>query len=283
MDELRRARKPRLDLLDAALDWCAEAGLSVIVDLHIIRSHYFNDKETPRLFTDEREAARLVELWEKLSAHLRSRSTDLLAYELLNEPVAPEAADWNRVATPLFERLRALESQRTILLGSNFFNSISTLKDLAVPAADPHCILTFHYYHPMMVTHYRASWFHMAFYDGPIRYPGLPAPEEAVRALPAEQRAIAERWNEPYDATGIEADLREAVAVRERAGYPLYCGEFGCYHAIPLETRLVAWYRDIIALFRAHDIGWSNWDYRGGFGLVTGDGDDTGIAAALLA
>ena len=38
-------------LLDAALDWCAENRLRAIVDLHILRSHHFNEGEQP-LWTD---------------------------------------------------------------------------------------------------------------------------------------------------------------------------------------------------------------------------------------
>ena len=34
-------------LLGRAVDWCAKAGLRVVVDLHILRSHYFNAKEKP--------------------------------------------------------------------------------------------------------------------------------------------------------------------------------------------------------------------------------------------
>jgi len=49
----------------------------------------------------------------------------------------------------------------------------------------------------------------------------------------------------------------------------------------PQPIRL-AWYRDIIQTFDEVDIAWANWDYKGSFGVVTVDGRDTGIAAALL-
>ncbi len=35
------------ELLESALDWCEDAGLRAIVDLHILRTHYFLDKTDP--------------------------------------------------------------------------------------------------------------------------------------------------------------------------------------------------------------------------------------------
>src|SRR5512143_3659430 len=34
-------------LLDAALDWCEQYGMRTVVDVHILRSHYFNDQGVP--------------------------------------------------------------------------------------------------------------------------------------------------------------------------------------------------------------------------------------------
>ncbi len=133
----------------------------------------------------------------------------------------------------------------------------------------------------MLVTHYTARWFRTAAYTGPINYPGLPAPEEAVRELPEPLRTEVQKLNEPFDAGRMAASLSAPLAVRERTGCPLYCGEFGCYQAAPQPVRL-AWYRDLIAVFRSEGIGWANWDYKGNFGLIDQSGGDTGIAAALL-
>lgn len=44
-DESGHRRREAFDLLDSAIQWCRELGLKVIVDLHILRSHYFNDPD----------------------------------------------------------------------------------------------------------------------------------------------------------------------------------------------------------------------------------------------
>lgn len=282
-DEGGGAHAEAFDLLENALDWSEEAGLRVIVDLHILRSHYFNDKTgVPALFTDPAQEAYFCDLWRDLSGRLGTRATDQVAYELLNEAVARDPEDWNRVARTAFDAVRELEPERTIVLGSNWFNQHHTFEQLAVPD-DKRQILTFHYYYPMLVTHYLAYWWDGGVYTGPIQYPGRPIPDDALDlgGLPEVVQQNLEEWNRPYDRAQMVADWAQPFAVRERTGLPLYCGEFGVYDKVPQAIRL-AWYRDIIQAFDENDIAWGNWDYKGSFGVVTVDGEDTGIAAALL-
>jgi endoglucanase len=269
------------DLLNQALDWADKAGLRVVVDLHILRSHYFNDRGEPALFTDPAELEKLINLWRDLSAFMRARSTDKVAYEMLNESVAHDPQDWNRVAGQVFRVLRELEPKRTIVLGSNQWNQVQTYPDLVVPD-DPDLILTFHYYNPMFVTHYRAGWTDYRVYPGPIQYPGQPVPEryqdELRRLFPD-----ADKRNLHFDREVIKQHIMIAAEVAQRTGHPLYCGEFGVYQAVPLDIKL-RWYRDIISVFDELGIAWANWDYRGGFGIVESyDGKtETGIRAALM-
>ncbi|MBE2222135.1 MAG: cellulase family glycosylhydrolase, partial [Anaerolineae bacterium] len=180
-----RSDNEAFDLLNQALDWCEGAGLRAIIDLHILRSHHFLD-DAPALYREPAAQAHFVSLWRDLSAVFNGRSSDLVAYELLNEAVAPDPEDWNKVAHMAFNAVRALEPTRTIVLGSNHFCMAKTFADLAVPD-DENCILTFHYYDPMLITHYTAQWWAKgAAYDGPVQYPGQPIPDEAWAALPPD-------------------------------------------------------------------------------------------------
>ena len=147
---------------------------------------------------------------------------------------------------------------------------------------DPRLILTYHYYYPMLITHHQAMWCDSGFYDGPIHYPGVPVAPEDLAALDEAQRAQwMDEWNVPFDRSQMVADLAQPLAVRQRTGLPLYCGEFGCYVQTPQPIRL-AWYADMMATFKQFDIAWANWDYKGSFGIVTVDGRDTGLAEVLL-
>ena len=68
-----------------------------------------------------------------LSGALAGRPMDMVAYELLNEPVAPDPADWNRVALGALAAVREREPERTVVLGSNQFQSCDTFDRLEVP------------------------------------------------------------------------------------------------------------------------------------------------------
>jgi endoglucanase len=272
--------KEAFDLLDAALDWCKEATLRAVVDLHILRTHYFITAEEPRLFTDPAEEKRFAGLWTDLSAHLRRRPNDGVAYELMNEAVATDPADWNRVARAAYGAIRRAEKERTIVLGSNRWNSASTFHALEVPEADPHIILTFHYYHPMLITHYRASWVPLGKYEGPVHYPGQPIPPHDWEKLPADMKQLLADQNTFYNAGVMERDLAAPLAVRKRTHLALYCGEFGVVKHTPDPVRK-AWYRDFRSVLSKHGIAWANWDYKGSFALFD-QGKPTVVVEAML-
>jgi endoglucanase len=275
------AREPRaFELMHAAVDWCSAAGLKVIVDLHILRTHYFLPKEEPKLFTDPAEALRFANLWRQLSEQLSRYPVEMVAYELMNEAVATNPEDWNRVARAAFEAIRGLEPRRTIVLGSNRWNQAATFDQLWI-SDDREQILTFHFYNPMLVTHYRASWTDCGQYTGPIQYPGLQVTPDALEGLDPKVRQIVDRNNRPYDRPTMLRDMAKPLTARQRTGLPLYCGEFGAINLAPQDIRH-RWYRDIISVFNEQGIAWANWDYKGGFGLVDREGRSTGIAEVML-
>jgi endoglucanase len=282
-DEAGNADAEAFDLLDQALDWCESAGLKAVVDLHLLRTHHFLDTEDPPLYTDPREEERFANLWRQLSGRLARRPEDQVAYELLNEAVARDPEDWNRVAMSAYQAIREREPDRTIVLGSNWFNQHHTFLKLRVPE-DDHTLLTFHYYYPMFVTHYTASWWAVGgSYTGPVHYPGKPIADADLAAMDPElRRAVEENdWNRAFGRDAIVEDLQQPLAVKERTGLPLYCGEFGCFDRTPNALR-VAWFRDILAVFDEYDIAWANWDYKGSFGIVDHEGNKTAIADVLL-
>jgi endoglucanase len=280
-DEAGHRDREAFDLLDAALDWCKEANLRAIIDLHILRTHYFITETEPRLFTDPAEADRFAGLWRDLSAHLRRRETAWVAYELLNEPVATDPADWNRVARAAYDAVRADEPQRVIVLGSNRWNSTSTFPHLDVPAGDPRLLLTFHFYNPMLITHYRAPWTPVGRYEGPVHYPGQPIKPEDWGGLAPDLKALLGAQNVFYNGSVMERDLAPALAVQRRTHLVLYCGEFGVHHAAPDPVR-IAWYRDFRGVLARHGIAWANWDYKGSFGLFDAKGNPTAVVEGLL-
>ena len=184
-DEAGRPVEEAFSLLDAALDWCAEHRLRAIVDLHILRSHHFNEGEKP-LWTDPAAQERFLDLWRQLSARLSRRPLDQVAYELMNEPVADDPEEWNRLVARAVRTVRALEPRRTLVIGSNRWQSADTFDPLRVPVGDPNILLSFHFYTPMALTHYGAGWTKAGEYKGPVRYPGEVVAQADLAGLPAD-------------------------------------------------------------------------------------------------
>ena len=159
------------ELMTNAINWAEKHHLRTIVDLHIIRSHYFNavnedNDDANTLFTSEKAQQDLINMWYQLSDVLKGYSNDSVAYEFMNEPVADDHEQWNQLIAKVHKALREREPQRTLVIGSNLWQGYETMKYLKVPENDKNIILSFHYYNPMILTHYGAWWTHIGKYTG---------------------------------------------------------------------------------------------------------------------
>ncbi len=280
------------------IGWARKHGLRVILDLHTVRSHHFNASNegmAPNtLFTDPKQQEHFVELWRQLSAVLKDVPVNALAYEIMNEPVATDPEDWNKLVAKAHAVLRQLEPNRVIVIGSNMWQVPRTLPLLKVPAGDKNIILSTHTYSPMIFTHYKADWTPLKIYKGEVKYPGAILTKEAHQQLLADLgggRESVDMLKEALDNWGparIEQELAPAIKRAKELGLQLYCGEFGCMPTAPRQDRL-AYYRDLVGVFEKHGMAWANWEYKGDFGLfqwhglkgLNGAPDDEMIDALL--
>jgi len=254
------------ELLHNALEWCHELGLKAIVDLHILRSHHFNRGEKP-LWTDPKEQERFFQCWRDLSDELVDYPIDEVAYELMNEPVADDPEDWNKLVAKCLEVVREREPARKILIGSNMWQSVHTFESLHLPEDDPNLMVSFHFYLPFPITHYQASWTPIAEYTGPVNYPGLVVPEEEVAKLEAPLRSILTRMNGVFTKDSLETLILKPVEFARERRLQVYCGEWGAYPTIDQSMRLT-WYGDMRSILEKHNVAWTTWDYKGGFGII---------------
>ena len=280
-DESGKPDPEAFALLNQALDWCAEFRLKAIVNLHILRSHHFNKGERP-LWTQPKAQERFLQCWRDLSDALHSRPNSMVAYELLNEPVAPNPEDWNLLVAKAHAAIRAKEPKRVLVIGSNAWQSTGTFDRLKVPANDPNILLSFHFYEPFHLTHYQASWVGFAAYRGPVKYPGQTVSEADLAGLPGDLQKTMSGDSRAWDRDQIRKCLSKPLALAKSTGLPLYCGEWGCLPSVPRESRL-AWYRDMVAVLKENRIGWAIWDYKGGFGILRDSVFDAPMLKILFA
>jgi endoglucanase len=267
-------------LLHNSIKWSEKYGLNVIVDLHILRSHYFNADVKP-LWTEASAQERFYQCWRDLSEELNKYPVHMLAYELMNEPVADDPEDWNKLVARAVEVIRENEPDRKIVIGSNRWQSADTFDELKVPENDPNIILSFHMYEPMLLTHYKASWTKTKDYMGPVNYPGQIVTPEDLKNLEEPLASIMASQQKYYDKASIEEHFEKPIRVAKKYNLPLYCGEWGAYPTTPDKARY-QWYKDVKDVLEKNNIAWTTWDYKGGFGIVRNGEEDKDLIKVLL-
>jgi aryl-phospho-beta-D-glucosidase BglC (GH1 family) len=277
-----------LSELRSAITLCQSAGLAVVVDAHP------TDTPSPWAALDVHGACpELTLFWNALAKNLADTDPERTFLEILNEPHGTkDPAHWPAAQQRLLTIVREAAPHHTIILTGDDWGGIDGLKRLK-PVADANVVYSFHFYDPHNFTHQGASWGWSPWkHMKGLPYPSTPelldpiaakieGGEEEKRAAGATRQYGKEKW----DAAKIRARIQEAAAWGRANNASIYCGEFGAYAAFsPRESRL-AWLRDTAAALAESKIGWSMWDYTGGFALAPGKpGErklDAGVAAAI--
>lgn len=120
-------------LLDRMIEWCREAGLYVILDMHDAPGGQTGDNIDdsygyPWLLESEPSQRKFCDIWRTIAAHYRNEP-QILGYELINEPVAPyfdNMEELNALLEPLHKRavaaIRAVDPNHIVLLGGAQWN-----------------------------------------------------------------------------------------------------------------------------------------------------------------
>jgi len=251
-----------LAYIDNCLTWCQAAGLNLILDLHRAPGYSFGSLAENSLFTSSQMQERFLRLWEKLAERYRGQAPSGLVFELLNEVVLPTSEPWNRLAHKAFERIRAADPLRWVMIGGNHYNSAWTLKEIEL-VDDPRVVYTFHFYEPMPFTHQRAGWMeNMTLLNGVVDYPGMvPGLGPFLEQHPQFRDELGKYLTTPMDIAILRSNLQPALDFQNKTGLPLYCGEFGAIDHAPLQSRL-NWHREFIGLLRENKIGRAVWSYK---------------------
>ncbi len=262
------------ELMTNAINWAEKHHLRTIVDLHIIRSHYFNavnegQADANTLFTSEESQQQLIDMWYQLSDVLKGYSVDSVAYEFMNEPVADDHEQWNQLIAKVHKALREREPQRTLVIGSNMWQGYETMKYLKVPEGDKNIILSFHYYNPMILTHYGAWWTPIGKYTGKVNYPGVLVSKEDYEAAPDSVKKLIDEnhyTTQEWNIDKIRADFKDAIAAAKKYDLQLFCGEWGVYEPVDRELAY-KWTKDMLTVFKENNIAWTTWCYDADFGF----------------
>lgn len=251
--------------IQRTIDWCEEAGLNMILDLHKTAGFSFDDGEQETGFFEKEEyQERFYRLWEEFTKRF-GKYYSRLAFELLNEVTDQEYLEaWNRIAEKCIQRIRRIQPEIDILVGGYWNNSIAAIKDLALPL-DEHIIYNFHCYDPLIFTHQGAPWVKGMPVDFRFGYDNTYKKylEMTEKILPQQAVVFPEMTSEEelFSEKFFETLFAEAVQIAEERNVALYCGEYGVIdRAEPSDA--LKWYQAIHQVFEKYGIGRAAWSYR---------------------
>ena len=264
-DDPGRLKADYLKYLDNALDLILASGLAVIVDIHP------SDEFKVRLNSNDRQVEAFSKFWRALAQHLSARDPERVFLEVINEPMVEDGYRWLGMQGKLISAIRAGAPKHTIIASGHRWSGLAELLFMQ-PYADRNIIYNFHFYEPFAFTHQGATWAgpNLSFYKN-VPYPSNP--ENVSKVLDTIQNQAArdnllrygeDRWN----AARIDREISSAAAWAARNHVPLTCNEFGAYRNFAPPADRAAWIRDMRTALERYGIGWTMWDYAGGFDVV---------------
>ena len=254
-----------LKYLDNALDIILAHGLAVIVDIHP------SDEFKVKLNSNDRQIEAFAAFWQALAQHVSTRDPERVFLEVINEPMVEDGYRWLGMQGKLITAIRAGAPRHTIIASGHRWSGLPELLFL-IPYSDRNIIYNFHFYEPFAFTHQGATWAGptVAFYRN-IPYPSNP--ENVSKILDPIHDETARnnllRYGEDrWDAKRIDLEIGKAAAWAAKYHVPLICNEFGTFRNFAPAADRGAWIRDMRTALEKYRIGWTMWDYAGGFGVV---------------
>jgi aryl-phospho-beta-D-glucosidase BglC (GH1 family) len=251
--------------LDHAVDAMLAQGLAVQIDLHPEEPYKL------QLRSGDEGVGRMSMLWRKLAAHYATRDPEKVFFEIMNEPEVSDPYRWAGIQAEVAAAIREVAPRNTIIAtGPNYSGIGDLLTQHTLP--DGNVIYNFHFYNPHEFTHQGAGWGAPWWsYTHGIPYPATESSmQELVKEVPdaSNRFALENYWLDHWDGHRIRLMIDEAAEWGKSNNVPLICNEFGAYREYADAGSRMNWIRDVRTALEADGIGWTMWDYRGGFGVV---------------
>ena len=172
--------------------------------------------------------------WEMWAKRFKNVSTELLSFNLVNEPLTDKADTYRKVTIDCLEAIRRHNPKRMVIADGLNFDVAPNLEDLDLHQG---C----RGYNPGKISHFRNPW------SGDINDSILPVWKK-------EDRKMLEEYYRPW------------IELKNR-GIGVHCGECGSYNKTPHDV-FIAWITDVLDILTTNDIGWALWNFRGSFGVL---------------
>lgn len=254
-DDVYKIKESTLATVDRTIDLGAKYGLHVSLNFHRAPGYCINNAEREPfvLWSDKRAEDAFVFHWDLFAKRYKGVTPKNLSFNLVNEaPSVREGymsrEDYVRVMSRAAAVIRESSPDRPIIIDGLGVGNL--VVDELIPLG---LIQSVHAYTPARISHFRASWV-----DRESKFPEPAWP--SVVGDDVWDRARLEKHYAPW------ADLA-------RKGVGVHCGECGCWNRTP-HAVFLAWFGDVMDILRGHGIGYSLWEFRGGFGILDSGRDD---------
>jgi aryl-phospho-beta-D-glucosidase BglC (GH1 family) len=255
----------RVQVLDEVIAKALSQDLAVIIDIHP------NDEYKRQLSSSDSAAEKFTMLWGQIASYYAKSNPEMLFFEVLNEPEV-NLYRWAGLQQSVVSVIRRAAPSHTIIVTCGEYSNPDDLVRMP-QVADDNFIVNFHYYSPHIFTHQGASW--GSGYWSTLRQVPFPGAPDLVAAAVAKQTDAFARWKltqyglEHWDAEHIAGEIRFAAEWADSRHVPLTCNEFGVYRNYSNPDDRMRWLAAVRTALEQNKIGWTMWDYQGGFGVVT--------------
>jgi endoglucanase len=259
----------RIRFLDEVIKKALADDLFVILDFHP------NPGYTHNLVISELASAKYLRLWGQIAGHYAKIDPDRIILEVMNEFSVNDVNTWLGLLQQSIEVIRQHAPTSTIIVQGAGFSNIWDLIEVP-PLADPNLIYNFHYYEPHIFTHQGATWgsdYWLEVHDLPF-----PPTENSVADAIEHTSSQDARWQlqqyeeDHWSSDRIARDIAFIAQWGRDRGVPIMCDEFGVYRNYSMPEDRERWLTALRTALEKNHVGWTAWDYQGGFGVVYKEG-----------
>ena len=262
--EVCQINEREVDRIEAFVRKAQAQGLHVSLNLHRAPGYCINAGfvEPYDLWKSKEAQEAFYFHWGMWGKRFKEVSPAKISFDLLNEPALRSDMNdqhatnsvipgdlYRAVAKGAVDAIRAANSNHIVIADGNRVGNLVTPELM-----DLHIAQSCRGYFPGAISHYKAPWANKDPERCPTPvWPGLMNGETF-------DRARLETYYQPW------IDLA-------KSGVGVHCGECGCWNKTPHQVFL-AWFRDVLDILTAHQIGYALWNFRGDFGILDSRRED---------
>jgi endoglucanase len=224
---------PFLHRVDEVMKWCLDRNLAVIITIH-----HFNDLYN---YPDDPVYLNMFyAIWKQLTGHYKSIDHERLFFEVLNEPEVNLTADkWNQLMPKIINTIRAIDSDRTLIIDGPDYANHQSLVNLNIPQSEKNVIVSTRYYLPYQFAQQGAwwsTWTDLNQYLG-TTWTGTESEKNAV----LDDLSFIRNWSKNNNR-------------------PVTIGEYGSIMFADNQSRLI-WTNYVRTQFEKNEFSWSYFDF----------------------